>query len=59
MKRGAQFKEIGRMGGLKVASLYGEEFFQERSSKGGQACLRRYGREFYRAIRLKRESQGK
>jgi uncharacterized protein len=55
MTRAEQFREIGKKGGQKVAEKYDEVFFQSRSSKGGQSCLRRYGRDFYRAIRMKRE----
>lgn len=56
MTRATQFKTIGKKGGDKVAQMYDEEFFQQRSSKGGRACLLRYGSDFYRAIRMRRKS---
>lgn len=49
----AKIKRAAKLGGKKTASLYGKEYCEERAQKGGQACLARYGREFFRAIRLK------
>jgi hypothetical protein len=44
-----------RKGGLRTARLYGKEFVEERARTAGQTCLMRYGRDFYRNIRKKKE----
>jgi hypothetical protein len=41
----------GQKGGTVTAGRYTEEFRQQRSSTAGQACLARYGPDFYRHIR--------
>jgi hypothetical protein len=52
----SSFKAKGQKGGKKVSSMYGKAWKEERASKGGNACLMRYGRNFYQAIRAKRKT---
>ena len=54
MTRLAQIKAAASKGGKKTARLYGKKFKEERASAGGQACLLRYGREYYQNIRQMR-----
>lgn len=41
-------------GRKKTSRLYGKRFKEDRAQKGGQACLLRYGRDFFRSIRAMR-----
>lgn len=46
-----RLRAAAKKGGKRTAELYGKEFCEGRSQRGGQSCLVRYGREYYRAIR--------
>ena len=50
-----QRKKAGVKGGHAVAVKHGQEFCDIRAQKGGQTCLERYGREYYKAIRKLRK----
>lgn len=54
MSRLEQIRAAAQKGGRKTSRLYGKKFKEERASAGGQACLLRYGRDFYRNIRALR-----
>lgn len=41
-------------GGERTAEIMSSADLERRASKGGQTCLLRYGREFYRSIRAMR-----
>jgi len=56
MTRLAQIREAARKGGRATARLHGKKFKTERASRGGTACLLRYGREYFRQLRLKRKA---
>jgi hypothetical protein len=45
-------KRVSQIGGFVAFIRRGDLFSQERAEKGGQACAQKYGREFYRRIRL-------
>jgi len=46
--------EAAAKGGKKTSRLHGKKFKEDRAQKGGQACLLRYGRDFFRSIRAMR-----
>jgi hypothetical protein len=54
MSRLEQIREAAKKGGRKTARLYGKKFKEARATAGGQACLLRYGREYYVALRAMR-----
>ena len=50
-------------GGTRTAELHGQvtdengqTFVERRATAGGNTCLMRYGRDFYRSIRAMRQS---
>ena len=55
-ERIAQNRKNGQKGGERTAEIHGSRFTEERAARAGQACLMRYGREFYRSIRALRTS---
>ena len=50
----AQNRKNGKKGGEQTAKLATEQELEDRARAGGQTCLLRYGREFYRSIRAMR-----
>jgi len=56
MSRLEQIRAAAQKGGRKTSRLYGKKFKEERASAGGQACLLRYGREYYQSIRAMRSA---
>jgi hypothetical protein len=53
-KKIEQNRKNGAKGGERTAEIHGSRFLEERAARGGQTCLLRYGREFYRSIRAMR-----
>jgi hypothetical protein len=42
--------EAAAKGGRKTSRLHGKKFKENRAQSGGQTCLLRYGRDFFRSI---------
>lgn len=55
-KKIEQNRKNGQKGGQRVAEIHGEKFLEDRARAGGQTCLMRYGRDFYRSIRMMRSA---
>lgn len=55
-KKIEQNRKNGKLGGEKTAEIHGAAFKEERARAGGQTCLMRYGRDFYKSIRALRAS---
>lgn len=53
-KRIEQNRKNGKKGGECSAKRLSSEEREERARTGGQTCLLRYGRDFYRSIRAMR-----
>jgi hypothetical protein len=46
-----QNRKNGQNGGERTAEIHGSAFLERRAARGGQTCLMKYGRDFYRSIR--------
>jgi len=53
-KKIEQNRKNGQKGGQRVAEIHGAQFCEERARQGGNTCLMRYGKNFYRSIRMMR-----
>lgn len=53
-KKIEQNRKNGKKGGDQTASVITVEQAEERARLGGQTCLMRYGKDFYRSIRAMR-----
>lgn len=51
-----QNRKNAKKGGEQTAKLLTDEQQENRARAGGQTCLLRYGRDFYRSIRAMRST---
>lgn len=49
-----QNRKNAKRGGEQTAKILSQEQLEDRARAGGQVCLIRYGRDFYKSIRAMR-----
>lgn len=47
---GADYSELGKLGGAATRERHGEEFYSEIGTRGGEACKQRHGADHYHRI---------